>query len=68
MPGLAAGEKAIVCADLSGYTIKMTKAVEIQILREKFATKNMLGVLAFGEYDGKITDGKKIAVLTMKAS
>ena len=46
----------------------MTKAVEIQILREKFATKNMLGVLAFGEYDGKITDGKKIAVLTMKAS
>ena len=68
MPAMAAGKKAIVCADLSGYTIKMTKAVEIQILREKFATKNMLGVLAFGEYDGKITDGKKIAVLTMKAS
>lgn len=68
MPAMAAGKKAIVCADLTGYTIKMTKAVEIQILREKFATKNMLGVLAFGEYDGKITDGKKIAVLTMKAS
>lgn len=68
MPAMKAGSKAIVCADLTGYTIKMTKAVEIQILREKFATKNMLGVLAFGEYDGKITDGKKIAVLTMKAS
>lgn len=68
MPTIAASAKAIVCADLSGYTIKATKSVEIQVLREKFSTKNMLGVLAFGEYDAKITDSKKIAVLTMKAS
>ena len=68
MPTIAAPAKAIVCADLSGYTIKATKNVEIQVLREKFSTKNMLGVLAFGEYDAKITDSKKIAVLTMKAS
>ena len=67
MPTIAASAKAIVCADLSGYTIKATKSVEIQVLREKFSTKNMLGVLAFGEYDAKITDSKKIAVLTMKA-
>lgn len=68
MPTIAASAKAIVCADLSGYTIKATKSVEIQVLREKYSTKNMLGVLAFGEYDAKITDSKKIAVLTMKAS
>ena len=68
MPTIAASAKAIVCADLSGYTIKATKSIEIQVLREKFSTKNMLGVLAFGEYDAKITDSKKIAVLTMKAS
>lgn len=68
MPTIAASAKAIVCADLSGYTIKATKSVEIQVLREKFSTKNMLGVLAFGEYDAKITDSKKIAVLTMHAS
>lgn len=68
MPVMAAGKKAIVCADLSGYTIKATKNVEIQILRELFATKNMIGVLAYGEYDGKITDSKKISVLTMKGS
>lgn len=66
MPVMAAGEKAIVCGDLTGYTIKATKNVEVQILREKFATKNMIGVLAFGEYDAKITDNKKLAVLTMK--
>lgn len=68
MPTMAAGKKAIVFADLTGYTIKATKSVEVQVLREKFATKNMIGVLAFGEYDAKITDSKKIAVLTMKAS
>lgn len=68
MPAMAAGKKAIVLADLSGYTIKATKSVEIQLLREKFATKNMIGILAFGEYDAKITDSKKIAVLAMKAS
>lgn len=67
MPAMSAGNKAIIIADLSGYTIKATKNVEIQVLREKFATKNMIGVLAFGEYDAKITDSKKLAALTMKA-
>lgn len=66
MPEMAASAKAIVLADLSGYTIKATKHVEITLLREKFATKNMIGVMSYGEYDGKITDSKKIAVLTMK--
>lgn len=68
MPAAAAGSKPVVCADLSGYTIKATKAVEVSVLREKFATKNMIGILAFGEFDGKITDSKKIAVLTMAAA
>lgn len=68
MPGIAAGNKAIVFADLSGYTIKATQAVEIQLLIEKFATKNMIGVMAFGEFDAKITDTKKIAALQQKAS
>lgn len=68
MPEMKANAKAIVLADLTGYTIKATKTVEITLLREKFATKNMIGVMSYGEYDGKITDSKKIAVLTMKAS
>lgn len=68
MPEIGAGNVAVVCADLSGYTIKATKSVEVQVLREKFATKNMLGILAFCEYDGKITDSKKIAALKMKSS
>ncbi|PHU36015.1 phage major capsid protein [Pseudobutyrivibrio ruminis] len=68
MPAIAASAKAIVFGDLSGYSIKMTKKVEVKILRERFAERNMVGVIGYGEYDGKITDGKKLAVLQMKAS
>lgn len=67
MPEIGAGNKAIVFADMSGYTIKATKAVELQVLREKYADRNMLGFIAYGEYDAKITDAKKVAVLQMHA-
>ena len=65
MPEIATKAKAVVFGDLSGYAIKGAKGVEVQILREKFATKNMLGILGFAEYDGDIEDKQKIAVLQM---
>lgn len=68
MPKIAAGEKPIVFAEPSGFTIKATKQVEITILKEKFATKNMIGVMAFGEYDATITDKKKVTALEMKTA
>ena len=68
MPNMAASAKAIFFGDLSGYSIKMTKKVEVKILRERFAERNMVGVIGYGEYDGKITDGKKLALLQMAAS
>lgn len=67
MPEIAAGNKSIIFADLSGYTIKATKSVEVQVLIEKYATKYMIGVVGYGEYDGKITDKKKIAALVQKS-
>lgn len=68
MPEIGAGNKSIIFGDLSGYTIKATKSVEVQVLIEKYATKYMIGVVGYGEYDGKITDKKKIAALVQKAS
>lgn len=65
MPEIASGNKVISCANLSGYTIKATKKVEVRILREKFATKGMLGVLGFAEYDAKISNERKFATLKM---
>lgn len=68
MPEIGAGKVSIVFADLSGYTIKATKSVEVQLLIEKYATKYMVGVVGYGEYDGKITDSKKIAALVQKSA
>nr|DAG82887.1 MAG TPA: major capsid protein [Caudoviricetes sp.] len=68
MPEIAAENKSIIFGDLSGYTIKATKSVEVQVLIEKYATKYMIGVVGYGEYDGKITDKKKIAALVQKSA
>lgn len=65
MPTIAAGKKTVAIADLTGYTIKETTKVELQILKEKFATKGFIGVLAYADYDGKVSDKKKIRVLKM---
>lgn len=65
MPTIASGAKAIWFGDLKGYTIKETKSCEIQVLRENYATKNLIGILGFVEYDAKITDGKRMGILTM---
>lgn len=65
MPSLAAGNKAIIFADLSGYSIKGAKGVEVQVLRERFAEKYMLGIMGFAEYDGAISNQQKFAVLQM---
>lgn len=65
MPEIAAGAKPIIFGDLTGYTIKATKKVEVKVLLERFAERNMIGVLAFGEYDAKITDEQKLSVLEM---
>lgn len=68
MPSVALGAKAIVFADLTGYTIKIAKNMEVNILNELFARKNAVGVQGLIEVDAKVTDSQKISVLTMKAS
>lgn len=64
----ATSKKPIVYADMSGYTIKGAKTVEIQVLREKYADRNLLGVIGYAEYDAKISDAKKIVTVATPAS
>lgn len=68
MPAIGLSEKAVVFADLTGYTIKIAKNMEVNILNELFARKNAVGVQGLIEVDAKVTDAQKIAVMTMKAS
>lgn len=64
---VAGGRDVMLYMDASGYAVKMTKSVEIQMLMEKYATQYAIGVCAYVEIDAKISDETKIARLKVKA-
>ena len=63
---IAAGKNVMLYMDASGYAVKMTKSMEIQMLMEKYATQYAVGICAYVEIDAKIADENKIARLKMK--
>lgn len=63
---VATTKEVILYADFSGYAVKMTKSVEIQLLQEKYAAQYALGIVSYVELDAKIADEQKIAKLTIK--
>ena len=65
MPKMAAGVKSIVYGDMSGLAVKVSEDMNIEVLREKFATQHALGVVGWLEMDSKIENEQKIAVLQM---
>lgn len=67
MPKMAAGKRAIVYGDMSGLAVKVSENMNIEVLREKFATQHAIGVVGWIEIDAKIEDEQKIAVLQMGA-
>lgn len=67
VPKLAQSTKVLVYGDMKGYTLKIGKNIETQVLQEKYSTQYALGVQAFVEVDGAITNEEAIAVLEMGA-
>ena len=65
MADMAAGATPIVYGDMSGLAVKMTENMEIQVLREKFATQHAVGVVAWTEFDAKVENAQKLAKLMM---
>lgn len=68
MPKMAAGKMAIAYGDMSGLAVKVSEDMNIEVLREKYATEHAVGVVGWIEIDAKIENEQKIAVLKMKAS
>lgn len=66
--GFEKGKPAIYYGDFSGLAVKMTEGLNIEVLREQFATQHAIGVVAWMELDSKIENDEKIAVLKLKAS
>lgn len=68
MPTMAAGKTAIYYGDMSGLAVKITEDMNIEVLREKFATQHAIGVVSWLEMDSKVENAQKISKLIMKTA
>ncbi len=67
MPELAASTTTIYYGDMSGLAVKIVEALEINVLREKYATQHATGVVGWMEMDAKVENEQKIAKMVMGA-
>lgn len=58
----------IYYGDMSGLATKMSEDINIEVLREKFATQHAYGVIGWFEFDSKVENEQKIASLTLKTA
>lgn len=55
----------ILYGDYSALSVNIRENISIEVLREKYATQHALGVVAWVEFDSRVTDHQKAAVLKM---
>ena len=66
MPNIASGADVIYFGHFSGLALKQrTDALELNVLREKYAVQHAVGINAWVEFDAKVENAQKIAKLTM---
>ena len=66
MPEIASKADVIYFGNFSGLALKQRDdALELNVLREKFATQHAIGINAWVEFDAKVENAQKIAKLTM---
>lgn len=68
MPDMAAKKRAIIYGDMSGLAVKISEEMNIEVLREKFATQHAVGIVAWLEMDAKIQNTQKLTGLTMASA
>ena len=68
MPEAAASAKAVLYGDYSGLSVNFRENISVEVLREKYATQHAVGVVSWFEFDSKVTDSQKLAVLAMKSA
>lgn len=68
MPRMEAGAKAVLYGDYSGLSVNLREDISIEVLREKYATQHAIGVVSWFEFDSRVTDNQRLAVLTMASA
>ena len=67
MPDMAAGKTVIYYGDMKGLATKFSEDLNIQILREKFATQHAVGCVGWLEFDANVENAQMISALKMHA-
>ena len=57
----------IAYGDYSAFYVKLAQNVEIQILNELYATSHATGIVGYLEFDSRVVEDQKIAVMDLKA-
>ena len=65
MPNIGAGNTVIYYGDMKGLATKFSEDINIEVLREYYATRHAVGVVGWVEFDSKVEDAQKIAKLVM---
>lgn len=68
MPEIASGVNAIYYGDMKGLATKFSEDMNIQVLREKFATSHAIGCVGWVSFDAKIENAQAISALVMSVS
>lgn len=68
MPDMSAGKVAIYYGDMTGLATKFSEDMNVQVLREKYATQHAVGVVGWIEFDSKVEDAQKIVAVKMAGS
>ena len=70
MPTIAPGAKVIIFGDLKRYLVRERSAIRMQVLTERYASQDSIGIIAFYDFDGGLlatSNTKAIGCLAMKA-
>ena len=68
MPEVEAGKIAVYYGDMSGLATKFSEDINIEVLREKYATQHAYGIVGWLEFDSKIENPQKISAIQMAGS
>ena len=68
MTEMEAGATVIYYGDMSGLATKFSEDINIEVLREKYATQHAYGIVGWLEFDSKIEQPQKISAIKMSGS
>lgn len=68
MPEVEDGNIVVYYGDMSGLATKFSEDINIEVLREKYATQHAYGIVGWLEFDSKIEDPQKISAIKMSGT